>query len=69
LAARHGDTAAANRAAELISKHLGMFIDRKQIEISYIDDADAYLQQMMDIINGKVIDNQLPLLETDLPPI
>ena len=43
LSARHGDRAAANRAIELIGKHLGMFVDKKQIEISYIDDADEYL--------------------------
>src|SRR5215469_2133346 len=29
LAARRGDTAASNRAAELIGKHLNMFVDRK----------------------------------------
>jgi hypothetical protein len=38
MAARAGDRAASNRAAELIGKHIGMFIDKKQIEISYIDE-------------------------------
>ena len=31
MAMRHGDRAAAARSIELIGKHLGMFIDRKQI--------------------------------------
>ncbi len=43
LAARAGDRAASNRAVELIGKHLGMFIDKKQIDISVIDDSDEYL--------------------------
>src|SRR5215469_14491 len=31
LAARRGDMAASTRAAELIGKHIGMFVDRKSI--------------------------------------
>ena len=42
LAMRNGDRAAANRSIELIGKHLGMFIDRKQVEITQVDDADEY---------------------------
>jgi hypothetical protein len=57
-AMRRGDLAAANRAAELIGKHLGMFIDRKQIEIAYVDDADAYLAQLMEIVNAKTIEHE-----------
>jgi hypothetical protein len=40
LAAPRGDTAASNRATELIGKHLGMFVDKKSVEISMIDDSD-----------------------------
>jgi hypothetical protein len=40
LAARAGDRAASNRAVELIGKHLGMFVDKKSVEISMIDDSD-----------------------------
>jgi hypothetical protein len=58
MAARAGDRAASNRAAELIGKHLGMFIDKKVIEISYIDDADEYLARIMEIVNAKVIDHE-----------
>jgi hypothetical protein len=47
MAMRHGDRAAANRAIELIGKHLGMFVDRNNIEISYIDDANEYLSKQM----------------------
>jgi hypothetical protein len=56
LAARAGDRAASNRAVELIGKHLGMFVDKKSIDISYIDDSDEYLRQLMEIVNAKVID-------------
>ena len=35
-----------------------MFIDKKQMEINYIDDADEYLQRIMAIVDGKVIDNE-----------
>jgi hypothetical protein len=58
MAARRGDRAASNRAAELIGKHLNMFIEKKSIEISYIDDADEYLARIMEIVNSKVIDNE-----------
>jgi phage terminase small subunit len=64
LAARRGDIAASNRAAELIGKHINMFIDRKQIDIAYADDADAYLAKIIAQVDGKVIDNELPLLES-----
>ncbi len=56
LAARAGDRAASNRAVELIGKHLGMFVDKKSIDISYIDDSDEHLRQLMEIVNAKVID-------------
>jgi hypothetical protein len=62
LAARRGDTAASNRATELIGKHLGMFIDKKQIEISYIDDADEYLQRILEIVNSRTVDHEPALL-------
>jgi hypothetical protein len=58
LAARRGDVAAANRAMELIGKHLGMFIDRKQIEIAYVDDADAYLAQLMEIVQSRTVEHE-----------
>jgi hypothetical protein len=67
LAARAGDRAAANRAIDLIGRHLNMFVDKKQIEISYIDDADEYLAKIMEIVNSKVVDHEpAPLqLEND----
>ena len=52
LAARAGDRAASNRAVELIGKHLGMFVDKKSIDISYIDDSDEYLRQLMEVVNA-----------------
>jgi hypothetical protein len=56
MAMRHGDRAAANRAAELIGKHLNMFVDRKEVQINYLDDSDEYLARIMEIVNAKVVD-------------
>jgi hypothetical protein len=47
MAMRAGDRAAAARSIELI-KHLGMFIERKQIEIAYLDHADEYLAKIVE---------------------
>ena len=58
MAARRGDTAASNRAAELIGKHIGMFIEKKQIEISYIDDADEYLAKILELVGQPVIEHE-----------
>jgi hypothetical protein len=57
-AMRHGDRAAATRSIELIGKHLGMFIDKKQIEVSYIDDADEYLAEIMAIVDAKTVEHE-----------
>jgi hypothetical protein len=38
MAMRQGDRAAANRALEIVAKHLGLFIDRKRLDITYVDD-------------------------------
>jgi hypothetical protein len=65
LAAGAGDRAASNRAVELIGKHLNMFVDRKQIEISYIDDADEYLAKILAIVEGKTIDNEAAPLQLE----
>jgi hypothetical protein len=54
LAMRAGDRAAAARS---IGKHLGLFIDNKQIEISYIDDADEYLAKIMAIVDGRTVEH------------
>jgi hypothetical protein len=63
LAARRGDMAASTRAAELVGKHLGMFIERKEIQINMIDDADQYLQQLLEIVKMPVLEHQAPQLE------
>jgi hypothetical protein len=64
MAMRAGDRAAAVRAIELIGKHLGMFVERRQVDIAYVDDADEYLAKIMGLVDGKVIDNELSLLES-----
>jgi hypothetical protein len=67
MAMRRNDRSAAARSIELIGKHLGMFIDKKSIEISMVDDSDEYLAKIMAIVEGKVIDQEpapeLPQLE------
>jgi hypothetical protein len=55
---RSGDRAAANRALEIIAKHLGMLIERKEVAISHVDDADEYLAKMMTLIEPAVIEHQ-----------
>jgi hypothetical protein len=63
MAMRRGDLAAANRSIELIGRHLGMFIERKQVEIAYVDDADEYLARLRALVEAKVIDSELPAID------
>jgi hypothetical protein len=65
LAARAGDTAASNRAAELIGKHLNMFVDRKEIQINYVDDADEYLAKLLELVGQPVLEHEPQQLEHD----
>ena len=58
LAARRGDTAASNRAIELIGKHIGLFVDRKEISINMIDDSDEYLKRIMELVQAPVIEHE-----------
>jgi phage terminase small subunit len=67
LAARRGDIAASNRAAELIGKHINMFVERRQIDIAYVDDSDEYLAKIIALVDGKGIDNELPVI--DIKPV
>jgi hypothetical protein len=62
MSMRHGDRAAANRALELLGKHLGLFVDQKAIEISYMDDADEYLARILEVVNAKTIEHAPALL-------
>lgn len=43
------------RRRQVVGKHLGMFIDKKSIEISCIDDADAYLSRIMGLVDAKTV--------------
>jgi phage terminase small subunit len=63
MAMRAGDRAAAAKSIELIGKHLGMFIERRQIDIAYVDDSDEYLAKIIALVDGKVIDNELPVID------
>ena len=58
MTARRGDRAASNRAAELIGRQFGMFIDKKSVEISMVDDSDEYLRRRLEIVNAKVVENE-----------
>jgi hypothetical protein len=57
---RHGDRSAAARSIELIGKHLNMFIEKKSVEISYIDDADEYLAKIMELVGQPVLEQEPP---------
>jgi hypothetical protein len=63
MAMRAGDRAAAARSLELIGRHLSMFIDRKSVEISYVDDADEYLAKIMELVGQPVLEHEAPQLE------
>jgi hypothetical protein len=65
---RHGDRSAAARSIELIGKHIGMFVDRKKLEISYIDDADEYLAKIMAIVDAKTVEHEPAPLAIDHVP-
>jgi hypothetical protein len=66
MAMRAGDRAAAARSIEQIGKHLGMFIERKQIDITYADDAEEYLQWIIALVDAKTIDHEgLQAIEHD----
>lgn len=69
LSARRGDTAASNRATELIGKHIGMFIDKKEIQINMIDDADEYLARILAIVDAKVIEGEATKLVDGVPSV
>jgi hypothetical protein len=68
MAMRAGDRAAAARSIELIGKHLGMFIERRQVEIAHVDDADEYLAKIMALVDGKTIDHEPAPLTIDHEP-
>jgi hypothetical protein len=68
MAMRAGDRAAAARSIESIGKHLGMFIERKQIEIAYVDDADEYLARIMALVDAKVVEHEPAPLAIDYEP-
>jgi hypothetical protein len=58
MAMRRGDRAAAARSLELVGRHLGLFVDKKMVEINMVDDSDEYLRQLMEIVNGRTLDHE-----------
>lgn len=52
MATRVGDRA---RRRQVVGKHLGIFIDKKSIGISCIDDADAYLSRITGLVDAKTV--------------
>jgi hypothetical protein len=68
MAMRHGDRSAANRAIELIGRHLNMFVDNKNIEINYLDDSDEYLEKLIALVDAKVVDHKPAPLAIDHEP-
>jgi hypothetical protein len=68
MAMRHGDRSAANRAIELIGRHLNMFIDTKHIEVNYVDDSDEYLEKIIALVDAEVVDHEPAPLAIDHEP-
>jgi hypothetical protein len=59
LAMRAGDRSAAARSLELLGKHLNLFVDRKSIEINYVDDdSDQYLVRLMQLVDAKTVEHE-----------
>jgi hypothetical protein len=40
-----------------------MFVERKEIQINAVDDADAYLQQLLELVGKPVLEHEPQLLE------
>ena len=57
LAAQMGQVSAAVRCAELIGKQMGMFIDRQQIDLNFIEKLELHekraLLEAVEVIEGK----------------
>jgi|SRR5215469_10044656 len=53
-----GDRAAAAWSIKLIGKHLGLFINREQIKIPYVDDADENVAKIIALVDAKVLDHE-----------
>jgi hypothetical protein len=58
MAMRHGDRSAAARSLELLGKHLGLFVDRKAVEVNVVDDSDEYLSRIMALVNAKTAEHE-----------
>jgi hypothetical protein len=69
MSMRAGDRSAAARSLELLGRHVGLFIDKKQVEINVIDDSDEYLVKLMKLVGTEAIDNEpAPLVIDHEPP-
>jgi hypothetical protein len=68
MAMRQGDRSAANRAIELVGRHLNMFIEKKNIEINYFDDSDEYLKKIIALVDAEVVDCEPAPLAIDHEP-
>ena len=58
MAARVGARSAAARSLELIGKHLNMFVDKKQIDVNVVDDADQYLARLLELVQAPVLEHE-----------
>jgi hypothetical protein len=65
LSARAGDRSAAARSLELLGRHLGLFLEKKRIEISLLDDDDEYLSRLMELVGTKTIEHEPEPLAID----
>lgn len=58
MAMRAGDRAAAARSLELIGRHLSMFTDKKELQINVVDDSDAYLVRLLELVGSPVVEHE-----------
>jgi len=77
LARELGQPSAAIRAAELLGKQLGMFIDKKEVKVGQLDDLspeilDAIVEQSLSETTRRLTegggDSQEPAEDTDILP-
>jgi hypothetical protein len=58
MSMRAGDRSAAARSLELLGKHVGLFIEKKELQISCVDDADAYLAKLLELVGQPVLEHE-----------
>jgi hypothetical protein len=61
-----GGTVSANKSLELLGKHIGLFLDRKNVDVTVFGDPGEYLRQLRErigIIDITPDDEAVPALQ------